>query len=133
MDNNVLNLDKFQVTMVKHNYQLLKPIIAKRNKAQEKLQSTSESIMEKAKAKITELEASLGAEIQTYNTQIETLDKFTREITKQTIGKELSSEECIHYLEHPEEFETVSVEDLDAEEDQEWENRIKSGELKEVA
>lgn len=132
-NNNALGLDRYQIAVIKRNYSILKPFITKRNKAQEKI--------ENKKKELKELEASLQAEIATCNEQIEIIDKFTKDITEKSCGGiRLSSEQVMHYLEHPEEFKNLSSTDntdsqpcdLDAEEDKEWEDRINSGELKEV-
>lgn len=96
-NNNVLNLDKFQLTMIKRNYGIIKPIIAKREKAQKKIDDKQREL--------DELKASLQAEINTYNDQISALDAFTLTTTKQACGIELSSEQALNFIENPEEFE----------------------------
>ena len=142
MDNkNHLGLDKFQVTIIKRNYASIKPLINKRNKVLEKISEVLK--------KQQEVIDGLQKEVSMYTDQISVLDKFTNDITKQACGIELSSEQCLTFMESPEKFteykktlgldnglfdepECPTPTDLDAEEDKDWEDKIESGELKEV-
>lgn len=126
-ETNVLGLDKFQTTMIKRNYGFIKPIVAKRDKVQKKIDDKQKEL--------DELKANLEAEINNYNEQINALDKFTLETTERFCGTKLTSEQVMYYLEHPEEYKKESSTenpDLDAEEDKDWEDKIASGELKKV-
>ena len=126
-ETNVLGLDKFQTTMIKRNYGFIKPIVAKRDKVQKKIDDKQKEL--------DELKANLEAEINNYNEQINALDKFTLETTERFCSTKLTSEQVMYYLEHPEEYKKESSTenpDLDAEEDKDWEDKIASGELKEV-
>ena len=95
-ENNVLGLDKFQTTMIKRNYGIIKPIIAKREKAQKKIDDKQKEL--------EALKQSLEAEINTYNEQISALDKFTLDTTKRFCGISLTSEQVIDFMENPEKF-----------------------------
>lgn len=133
---NCLGLDKFQTAIIKRNYTTVKPLIAKKNKAYEKLQDT----IKKAQDKYAE-------EVGMADVQISTFDKITMNYTKKACGYELTSEQCMAFIEDPDKFEEfkrlnplqveMSFEEttpisLDDEEDKEWEDRIASGELKEI-
>lgn len=134
---NCLGLDKFQMAIIKRNYTTVKPLINKKNKAQEKL----DEAIRKANEKFNE-------EIGMTDMQIETFDKITKDYTKKSCGYELTSEQAVVFNDNPELFEKYKQDhplqtemdfnegqqtcDLDAEEDKEWENRFDSGELKEV-
>ena len=95
-ENNVLGLDKFQTTMIKRNYGIIKPIIAKREKAQKKIDDKQKEL--------DTLKLSLEAEINTYNEQISALDKFTLDTTERFCGIGLTSEQVIDFMENPEKF-----------------------------
>ena len=146
---NCLGLDKFQIAIIKGNYNSAKPMIAKRNKLHEKISAATEK-MEKAIQDIRDkTKASLDdimKEMAVYREQIEALDNITKTHTQRACGIELTSEQAIKFLEDPQAFEEYkkglglegdlfsqeAARDLDAEEDKEWEDRIASGELKEI-
>lgn len=134
---NCLGLDKFQMAIIKRNYNTVKPLLNKRNKAKEKMEETMRKAMEK-----------YNEEVGMADVQIETFDKITKNYTKKSCGYELTSEQAAFFNDNPEKFdefkqknpleaemnfnEEEQPSDLDAEEDKEWEDRINSGELKEV-
>ena len=104
---NHLGLDKFQVTVIKSNYNSTKPIRkmadkihAKLDAADIKYKAAIAAATEKYKASIAELQNEIAA----YETQLNMLDKFTLETTKQACGLELTSEQVIKFLEDPAAF-----------------------------
>lgn len=143
---NHLGLDKFQLTIIKGNYSSIKPSLAKREKALKKIDEVTQKYKEKLEAAI----ASLKQEASAYDEQIAMIDKFTIETTQKACGIGLTTEQVMKFLEDPQAFENYkhqlgldndmfaqeaeqkAVRDLDAEEDAEWEQKIESGELKEV-
>ena len=143
---NHLGLDKFQLTIIKGNYSSIKPSLAKREKALKKIDEVTQKYKEKLEAAI----ASLKQETSAYDEQIAMIDKFTIETTQKACGIGLTTEQVMKFLEDPQAFEDYkhqlgldndmfaqeaeqkAVRDLDAEEDAEWEQKIVSGELKEV-
>lgn len=143
---NHLGLDKFQLTIIKGNYSSIKPSLAKREKALKKIDEVTQKYKEKLEAAI----ASLKQEASAYDEQIAMIDKFTIETTQKACGIGLTTEQVMKFLEDPQAFkdykhqlgldndmfaqeaEQKAVRDLDAEEDAEWEQKIESGELKEV-
>ena len=161
---NHLGLDKFQVTVIKSNYNSTKPIRKMIEKAQAKISSAKEkynAAIEAAKAKYEESVKDTQNEVQAYQQQIDMLDKFTLETTKNACGLELTTEQVIEFLDNPAAFVAYKAEkngqdmfdmqqpespaselpwddnveesrDLDAEEDKDWEDRIQSGEIKEA-
>ena len=139
---NCLGLDKFQMAIIKRNYSTVKPLITKRAKAWTKL----DEAMKNAQKKYDE-------EVGLVDVQINTFDNITKEYTKKACGYELTSEQAVLFNDNPDLFDKYKEEhpiqtemnfnaeapaqeaaprDLDAEEDKEWEDKIKSGELKEV-
>lgn len=126
---NVLGMDVFQAAAVKRSYQNIKSLVTKRNK-----------ILEKAE--------NLKAEANEMQNMIDEMDTFTLKLTERLLGYRMSSEKCLYYMEHPEEWQKENTqentaepvaeeepventaEDMDAEEDAEWESRIESGDLK---
>jgi len=134
---NCLGLDKFQMAIIKRNYTTVKPLLNKRNKAKEKLEETIRKATEK-----------YNEEVGMADMQIETFDKITKDYTKKSCGYELTSEQAVLFNDNPEKFDEFKQKnpletetdfnkeeqprDLDAEENKEWEDRINSGELKEV-
>lgn len=139
---NCLGLDKFQMAIIKRNYSTVKPLITKRAKALVKL----DEAMKNAQKRYDE-------EVGMVDVQINTFDNITKEYTKKSCGYELTSEQAMLFNDNPDLFEKYKEEhpiqtemdfngkapvqeaapcDLDAEEDKEWEDRIKSGELKEA-
>lgn len=88
---NVLGLDVFQTAAVKRGYQNVKRMITQREKLEEKLEGV--------KRQIEELEE-----------QIKDADTYTLKLTEKVIGFPLSSEKCMYFLSHPEEFEGVKQE-----------------------
>jgi len=134
---NCLGLDKFQMAIIKRNYNTVKPLLNKRNKAKEKMEETMRKAMEK-----------YNEEVGMADMQIETFDKITKNYTKKSCGYELTSEQVAFFNDNPEKFDEFKQKnpletkmdfneeeqpgDLDAEEDKEWEDKINSGELKEV-
>lgn len=134
---NCLGLDKFQMAIIKRNYSTVKPLLNKINKAKEKL----DEIIRKATEKYDE-------EVGMANMQIETFDKITKDYIKKSCGYELTSEQVVFFNDNPEKFDEFKQKnpletemdfskeeqphDLDAEENKEWEDKINSGELKEV-
>jgi prophage DNA circulation protein len=146
---NHLGLDKFQVTVIKSNYNSTKPIRKMIEKAEAKTQAAFDKCQDTIKAaqdKYHETCDGLLAEIQTYKDQIAMLDKFALETTKNACGLELTTEQVIEFLDNPTAFAAYKQEkqgvdmfagqaeprDLDAEEDKDWENRIQSGEIKQA-
>lgn len=93
-----LGLDRFQITVIRRTYGLIKPYISKREKAQKKLQD-----LEMAKA-------ALEAEIQMYDTQIQALNKPVTDITERFCGITLTSEQVMDFIENPEHFEAYKQE-----------------------
>ena len=91
---NCLGLDKFQMAIVKRNYNTVKPLLNKRNKAKEKL----DEIIRKATEKYNE-------EVGMADMQIETFDKITKDYTKKSCGYELTSEQVAIFNDNPEKFE----------------------------
>jgi hypothetical protein len=134
---NCLGLDKFQMAIIKRNYNTIKPLLNKRNKAKEKLDETIRKATEK-----------YNEEVGMADMQIETFDKITKDCTKVFCGYELTSEQAVLFNDNPEKFDEFKQKnpletemdfndeeqprDLHAEEDKKWEERINSGELKEV-
>ena len=134
---NILGLDKFQTTIIKRNYLNVKPLITKRDKALAKISEVLK--------KQQEIIDNLQQEATMYMEQIAALDKFTTDITEKATGYALTSEQCVNFLNNPDEWtkfrqehegifasKEQTVNDLDAEEDADWENRIRSGEIKEA-
>ena len=91
---NCLGLDKFQMAIVKRNYNTVKPLLNKRNKAKEKL----DEIIRKATEKYNE-------EVGMADMQIETFDKITKDYTKKSCGYELTSEQAVLFSANPEKFD----------------------------
>lgn len=149
---NHLGLDKFQVTVIKSNYNSTKPIRKMIEKAEAKTQAAFDKCQDAIKAaqdKYHETCDGLLAEIQTYKDQIAMLDKFALETTKNACGLELTTEQVIEFLDNPTAFAAYKQEkqgvdmfadnigeanaaaagyrDLDAKEDKDWEDKIQSG------
>lgn len=93
---NKLGLDKFQTTMIKRNYSIIKPILTKRDKAQKKIDDKQKEL--------DALKESLQAEINTYNEQIDALDKFTIDTTEKFCGIALTTEQVIDFINDPDKF-----------------------------
>ena len=144
---NHLGLDKFQVTVIKSNYNSTKPIRKMIEKAEAKTQAAFDKCQDAIKAaqdKYHETCDGLLAEIQTYKDQIAMLDKFALETTKNACGLELTTEQVIEFLDNPTAFAAYKQEkqgvdmfadnigeanvaaaeyrNLDAEEDKDWED-----------
>lgn len=83
---NVLGMDVFMTAAIKRSYQNVKPLINKRQKAEQKMQDAQR-------------------EIDMINEQIDAMDIFAKTTSKKACGFELTSEQCMHFIEHPEEFE----------------------------
>ena len=169
--NNILGLDKFQLSIIKGNFNSTKPIRKMIDKATVKAVSLQQKEEEEHKAVIAKYKdklASANQEIDAYKKQIELLDTFALETTKKTCGFALTTEQVIDFLDNPYKFdeykqslgmgndlfegqENLSPDEtdnsyqvkgdslnedearnMDEEEDKEWEDRIASGELKEV-
>ena len=104
---NHLGLDKFQVTVIKSNYNSTKPIRKMIEKAQAKISSAKEkynAAIEAAKNKYEESVKGTQNEVQAYQQQIDMLDKFTLETTKNACGLELTSEQVMKFLDNPTAF-----------------------------
>lgn len=104
---NHLGLDKFQVTVIKSNYNSTKPIRKMMEKANTKIFAADEKYQAALKValdKYNETVKDLKAEVQAYKDQIAMLDKFTMETTKQTCGLELTSEQVMHFIDNPDAF-----------------------------
>ena len=86
---NAIGLDVFQMAAVKRSYQNVKSLIVKRDKLQQKA-------------------AELMSEAELLNEQIMDGDAFTLKLTERVIGKALTSEQCMYYVEHPEEFKEIT-------------------------
>lgn len=104
---NHLGLDKFQVTVIKSNYNSTKPIRKMIEKAEAKTQAAFDKCQDAIKAaqdKYHETCDGLLAEIQTYKDQIAMLDKFALETTKNACGLELTTEQVIEFIDNPTAF-----------------------------
>lgn len=93
---NHMGLDKFQMTIIKGNYNNIKPILKKIEKAQAKI--------DQAKAKYEEAVKDTQLEVDACKTQIELLDQFTLDTTKKACGISLSSEQVMNFLNDKESF-----------------------------
>ena len=105
---NCLGLNQFQITVIKGNYNSIRPILAKRDKLAAKIETAAKKEEEAIAAIKKKTQETLGntyAELGVYQSQIEAIDKFTIDITKQTCGIPLSSAQCLEFLETPEKFE----------------------------
>lgn len=112
---NHLGLDKFQVTVIKSNYNSTKPIRKLIEKADNKIQQANEkceAAIKAAQEKYNETVKDLLAEVQAYKDQIAMLDKFTLETTKSACGLELTSEQVIEFLDNPAAFAAYKQEKL---------------------
>ncbi len=83
---NVLGMDVFMTAAIKRSYQNVKPLINKRMKAEQKMKDAQR-------------------EIEMINEQIDAMDIFAKTTSKKACGFELTSEQCMHFIENPEEFE----------------------------
>lgn len=168
---NALGLDKLQMSIIKNNYNSIKPILAKREKLQAKVEQAKTKLNEN-KVKLQEFidkklkefqekfEESIKETLEimnAYNTQISAIDELTNSITLKACGLALSSEQCIKLENNPDAFEEFKQKqqgipgdlfseepvdvpmtevgndfDLDAQEDQDWEDRIQAGVLNTV-
>ena len=88
---NVLGMDVFQTAAIKRNYQNVKKFISQRKRLEEKV-------------------AFLQGQINELKEQTEDSDVYTLKLTQKVLGFPISSEKCIYYLEHPEEFEAFKAE-----------------------
>lgn len=107
-ETNVLGLDKFQLTIIKGNFNSTKPIrklidkvVVKAAALQQKETEEHNAIVAKYKDKLQ----AFNQEKEAYEKQIELLDKFTLEATKKTCGFALTTEQVMDFIENPEHFE----------------------------
>lgn len=98
---NHLGLDKFQLTIIKSNYNSMKPSINKRAKILKKIEDTTKKYEEKLEAAIS----SLRNEVAAYDEQITMLDQFTKDTTLKTCGITLTTEQVMEFCNNPEKFE----------------------------
>lgn len=101
---NHLGLDKYQIAVIKSNFNSTKPIRKLIEKNEAKMKAAGERFEKAiavAKEKYDNATKDLRDETQAYQTQIERLDQFTRSTTKQVCGLELSSEQVMEFLDNP--------------------------------
>ena len=104
---NHLGLDKYQVTVIKSNYNSTKPIRKLVEKAEAKIKVAEEkrnAAIKAAQDKYEESVKDLATEMQAYKEQINILDKFSMDTTKHSCGVELTSEQVIKFLDDEEAF-----------------------------
>jgi len=94
---NHLGLDKFQVTVIKSNYNSIKPFLKKIEKAQAKIDA--------AKQKYEEAIADSQKEVAQCQDQISLMDQYTIGMTTKSCGVGLTIEQTIKYLEDAPAFE----------------------------
>ena len=89
-ENNSLGLNKYQIAVIENNYKVIKPLLAKRDKALAKKQEAIHKIEEKYKS-----------EMQDISEQIEVVDRIAKDFTLVSIGEELDTATCIERLNAP--------------------------------
>lgn len=107
-ETNILGLDKFQLTIIKSNYNSTKPVrklidkvVVKAAVLQQKETEEHNAIVAKYKDKLQ----AFNQEKEAYEKQIELLDKFTLEVTEKTCGFALTTEQVMDFIDNPEKFE----------------------------
>jgi hypothetical protein len=94
---NHMGLDTLQVGRIKYEYKNLKPFITKRDKALEKI--------DELKKKYEESVKKLMGDYESLKAQVEENDILTPAITLKAIGRELSTETAMMFLENPQKWE----------------------------
>lgn len=109
---NHLGLDKYQITVIKSNFNSTKPLRKMVEKVDEKI-SKAQAVLDKtiaaAQKKYQEAVGDIQGEAQVYKDQIALLDNFSIETTTKTCGIGLTSEQVVKFLDDKEAFEAYKA------------------------